>query len=140
MFWLTLSQGFTVFLRRHHASSIRKRQDGTHQKRLQTATVRLMEPHTRYDSYNWHANGSNLPTENLDSTAISGLLAILLGGLLVIFLFAAAAFGIFLIKLLSRKEEDTTQPKLYHAPLSMKISIAVLLIAFLFLGYSSHSN
>ncbi len=41
----------------------------------------------------------------------------LLGGLLIVFLFAAASFGIFQIKLLSRKEENAVELKRYNAPL-----------------------
>ena len=58
----------------------------------------------------------------------------LLLGLLLVFLFAAAAFGIFLIKLLSRKEPDSSEIKPYKAPLLMKISIVVLLAAVFALG------
>jgi formate hydrogenlyase subunit 3/multisubunit Na+/H+ antiporter MnhD subunit len=59
---------------------------------------------------------------------------ILLSGLLIIFLFASAAFGIFLIKLLSKKQEDAVELKHYHAPLGMKISIVVLLVLVFALG------
>jgi hydrogenase-4 component F len=66
----------------------------------------------------------------LQSTAYSPFL---LCGLLLIFLFAAVSFGLFLIKLLSRKE-DGPLPKLYHVPLSMKVSIVVLLVMVFVLG------
>ena len=59
----------------------------------------------------------------------------LLFGLLLTFLFAAGAFGIFLIKLLSRKEiEKPSETKQYHATLGMKASIVVLLITVFVLG------
>jgi hydrogenase-4 component F len=58
----------------------------------------------------------------------------LLGGLLTIFLFAAAAFGIFQIKLLSRTEASEAELKRYQAPLSMKIPIIVLLGTVFVLG------
>lgn len=56
----------------------------------------------------------------------------LTAGLLFIFLFVAAAFGLFLIKLLTRKEPGEIEP--YHAPLSMKLPIAALLAAVFILG------
>ena len=52
----------------------------------------------------------------LQSAELSPFLTV---GLLFIFLFVAAALGIFLIKLLSKKDE--TQIKPYHAPLGMKL-------------------
>jgi hydrogenase-4 component F len=58
----------------------------------------------------------------------------LLFGLLIIFLFAAAAFGVFIIKLLSRKEEKPGEIKHYQATFGMKISIVALLIAVFVLG------
>jgi hydrogenase-4 component F len=58
----------------------------------------------------------------------------LLLGLLTVFLFVAAGFGIFLIKLLSRKDEDAPGVKRYQASLGMKIPIVVLLIAVFALG------
>ncbi|MCW4001238.1 MAG: proton-conducting transporter membrane subunit [Candidatus Bathyarchaeota archaeon] len=58
----------------------------------------------------------------------------LLLGLLVIFLFATAAFGVFLIKLLTNKQEDTMAPKVYRVPLSMKVTIVVLLASVFALG------
>ncbi len=59
----------------------------------------------------------------------------LLFGLLLIFLFAAAAFGVFLIKMLSRKEEGKSDEiKHYQATLGMKISIVVLLAMVFVLG------
>jgi hydrogenase-4 component F len=58
----------------------------------------------------------------------------LLLGLLLVFLFVAAAFGIFLIKLLSRKEEDARGVKRYEASLGMKIPIVILLVTVFALG------
>jgi hydrogenase-4 component F len=60
----------------------------------------------------------------------------LLGGLLLIFLFVAAAFGIFLINLLSRTETTPalSEVKRFHAPLGMKLPIAALLIIIFVLG------
>ena len=58
----------------------------------------------------------------------------LLLGLLTVFLFVAGAFGVFLIKLLSRKDEDAPGVKRYEASLGMKISIIVLLIAVFAFG------
>ncbi len=58
----------------------------------------------------------------------------LLLGLLIVFLFVAGAFGIFLIKLLSRREEDAPGVKRYEASLGMKIPIVVLLISVFALG------
>jgi hydrogenase-4 component F len=61
---------------------------------------------------------------------------ILLGGLLLIFLFASASFGIFLIKLLSKTEQDDlVKPKVYSASIGMKISIIVLLAMIVVLGF-----
>jgi hydrogenase-4 component F len=57
----------------------------------------------------------------------------LLGGLLTIFLFVAAAFGVFLIKILTQKEDCPTD-KHYRAPLGMKLPIVVLLFAVFVLG------
>jgi hydrogenase-4 component F len=57
----------------------------------------------------------------------------LLLGLLTVFLFAAAAFGIFLIKMLSRKE-DASELKPFHAGWGMKIPVVVLLIVVFVLG------
>lgn len=54
--------------------------------------------------------------------------------LLLVFLFVAGAFGIFMIKLLSRKEEDVSGGKRYEASLGMKIPIVVLLIVVFALG------
>ncbi len=65
----------------------------------------------------------------LQSAQLSPLLTI---GLLLIFLFVAAAFGVFLMKLLTKKEAGET--KQYHAPLSMKLPIAALLITVFVLG------
>ncbi|HEX7482385.1 MAG TPA: proton-conducting transporter membrane subunit [Candidatus Bathyarchaeia archaeon] len=67
----------------------------------------------------------------LESAKLSPFLLL---GLLTIFLFVAGAFGIFLIKLLSRKEEDTPGVKHYQASLSMKIPIIILLAAIFALG------
>jgi hydrogenase-4 component F len=58
----------------------------------------------------------------------------LLLGLLIVFLFVAGAFGIFLIKLLSKTEEDAPGVKRYIASLSMKIPIIILLAAVFALG------
>jgi hydrogenase-4 component F len=58
----------------------------------------------------------------------------LLLGLLIIFLFVAGAFGIFMIKLLSKKEEDTPGVKRYEAFLGMKIPIVILLAIVFALG------
>jgi hydrogenase-4 component F len=58
----------------------------------------------------------------------------LLLGLLTVFLFVAAGFGIFLIKLLSRKEEDSPDVKRFQASLSMKIPIVILLVIVFALG------
>ena len=58
----------------------------------------------------------------------------LLFGLLIIFLFAAAAFGVFIIKLLSQKEENPGEIKHYQATFGMKISIVALLITVFVLG------
>ena len=58
----------------------------------------------------------------------------LLLGLLIVFLFVAGAFGIFLIKLLSKKEEDTPGVKRYEASFGMKISIVILLVTVFALG------
>lgn len=65
----------------------------------------------------------------IQSAALSPVLTF---GLLFIFFFATAAFGVFLIKLLSKKEEDET--KQYHAPLGMKLPIAILLVIVFVLG------
>jgi formate hydrogenlyase subunit 3/multisubunit Na+/H+ antiporter MnhD subunit len=59
---------------------------------------------------------------------------VLLLGLLTIFLFVAGAFGIFLIKLLSRKEVDAPGVKRYEASLDMKIPIVILLASVFALG------
>ena len=58
----------------------------------------------------------------------------LLFGLLIIFLFVAGAFGIFMIKLLSKKEEDAPGVKRYEASLGMKIPIVILLVTVFALG------
>jgi hydrogenase-4 component F len=67
----------------------------------------------------------------LESAKLSPFLLL---GLLTVFLFVAGAFGIFLIKLLSRKEEDAPGVKRYEASLGMKIPIVVLLVAVFALG------
>jgi hydrogenase-4 component F len=55
-------------------------------------------------------------------------------GLLVIFLFVAAAFGIFLIKLLSKKDEAISDVKVYNVAVGMKVAIIVLLAVVFILG------
>jgi hydrogenase-4 component F len=67
----------------------------------------------------------------LESAKLSPFLLL---GLLTVFLFVAGAFGIFLIKLLSRKEEDAPGVKRYEASLGMKIPIILLLAAVFVLG------
>ncbi len=60
---------------------------------------------------------------------------VLLFGLLTIFLFAASAFGVFLVKLLTRREDNNSEEtNRYKAPLGMKIPIAILLVAVFVLG------
>jgi hydrogenase-4 component F len=60
---------------------------------------------------------------------------VLLLGLLSIFFFVAAAFGIFMVKLLSQQEDgDTAGLKPFHAGLEMKIPIIVLLAIIFALG------
>ena len=61
----------------------------------------------------------------LESAKLSPFLLL---GLLTVFLFVAAGFGIFLIKLLSRKEEDSPGVKRFQASLGMKIPIIILLV------------
>jgi hydrogenase-4 component F len=58
----------------------------------------------------------------------------LLLGLLTVFLFVAAAFGIFMIRLLSKKDVDTPGVKRYEASLGMKTAIAALLIVVFAFG------
>jgi hydrogenase-4 component F len=68
----------------------------------------------------------------LQSATISPFL---LFGLLIIFLFAAAAFGLFLIKMFSNRNQDNSQQiKPFKAPLSMKLPIIILLVAVFVLG------
>ena len=67
----------------------------------------------------------------LESAKLSPFLLL---GLLIIFLFVAGAFGIFMIKLLSKKEEDTPGVKRYEASLGMKIPIVILLVTVFTLG------
>ena len=67
----------------------------------------------------------------LESAKLSPFLLL---GLLIVFLFVAGAFGIFMIKLLSKKEEDTPGVKRYEASLGMKIPIVILLVTVFALG------
>lgn len=68
----------------------------------------------------------------LESIIVSPLLLI---GLLIVFFFVASSFGIFLIKMLSRKEEvNTTELKPFHASWGMKIPIIALLAVVFILG------
>ncbi len=67
----------------------------------------------------------------LQTAAVSPFLLV---GLLTVFLFVAAAFGIFLIKLLTRKEDSTTDLKPFHAGWGMKIPIIILLAIVITLG------
>ncbi len=67
----------------------------------------------------------------LESTKLSPFLLL---GLLIVFLFVAGAFGIFMIKLLSKKEEDSPGVKRYEASLGMKIPIVILLVTVFALG------
>lgn len=66
----------------------------------------------------------------IESAAFS---PILLGSLLIIFLFVSSAFGFFLIKLFTRKDEGNLTKK-YNVPVSMKIPIVVLLGVVFVLG------
>lgn len=65
------------------------------------------------------------------SAAVSPVLLIVL---LTIFLFAAAAFGIFMIKMLSRKEDSTADVPPFRVGWGMKIPIIVLLVIVFTLG------
>jgi hydrogenase-4 component F len=65
----------------------------------------------------------------IQSAELSPLLTI---GLLFIFLFVAAALGVFFLKLLTRKEPGEIKP--YQAPLSMKVPILVLIVIVFILG------
>jgi NADH:ubiquinone oxidoreductase subunit 5 (subunit L)/multisubunit Na+/H+ antiporter MnhA subunit len=68
----------------------------------------------------------------LESAALTPALLL---GLLIVFLLVAAGFGIFMIKLLSRKEESITLDlKPFHAGWDMKIPIIVLLAVVFVLG------
>lgn len=67
----------------------------------------------------------------LESAKLSPFLLL---GLLIVFLFVAGAFGIFMIKLLSKKEEDSPGVKRYEASLGMKIPIVILLVTVFALG------
>jgi formate hydrogenlyase subunit 3/multisubunit Na+/H+ antiporter MnhD subunit len=61
----------------------------------------------------------------------------LLIGLLTVFLFVSAAFGIFLVKMLTRKDQDAPavgELKPFHAGWGMKIPIIILLAAVFILG------
>lgn len=59
----------------------------------------------------------------------------LLFGLLIVFLCATAAIGVFLIKMFSKRSEDgATELKRFNAPLSMKLPIIILLTAVFVLG------
>jgi hydrogenase-4 component F len=55
-------------------------------------------------------------------------------GLLLIFLFTAAAFGVFMIKLLTRKEDSVADVKPFHVGWGMKAPIVALLVAVFLLG------
>ncbi len=65
----------------------------------------------------------------IQSTILSPILTL---SLLFIFLFVAAAFGIFLLKILTRK--DSGETKQFKASLAMKLPIAVLLVIVFVLG------
>jgi len=67
----------------------------------------------------------------LESASLSPFLLL---GLLSVFLVVASAFGIFLIKMLSQKETDSTDIPQYQSTVGMKIAIAALLIAVFILG------
>ena len=68
----------------------------------------------------------------LQSASVSPFL---LFGLLMVFLFATAAFGIFLIKLLSnRSDADAKEIKRFNVPISMKLPIIVLLVTVFVMG------
>jgi hydrogenase-4 component F len=65
------------------------------------------------------------------STAVSPALTIVL---LTVFLFVSAAFGIFMIRMLSRKEDSTTDVPKFKVEWSMKIPIMILLAIVVTLG------
>jgi hydrogenase-4 component F len=65
------------------------------------------------------------------STAISPILTIVL---LTVFLFVSAAFGIFMIRMLSRKEEFVADVPKFKVEWSMKIPIIILLAIVVALG------
>lgn len=65
------------------------------------------------------------------STLVSPVLTVVL---LTVFLFAAAAFGVFMIKMLSRKEDSTADVPYFHVGWGMKIPIAILLAIVFVLG------
>lgn len=67
----------------------------------------------------------------MQSLGLSPVLTIVL---LTVFLFAASAFGIYLIKLLSRKEVSTADVQPFHVGWGMKIPIIILLITVFMLG------
>ena len=109
-----LYQSFTIPFRRHPAPPIQRRKNGTHQKRNKTPTLRIMEPNLGCHSNNRHASISNfLPKVSilLQSAELSPFLTV---GLLLIFLFVAAAFGIFLIKLLPKKMKPKPNRTMRH--------------------------
>jgi hydrogenase-4 component F len=59
----------------------------------------------------------------------------MLFGLLIVFLFATAAFGLFLIKMFSQKSEDgAPELKRFCAPVTMKLPIIILLAMVFVLG------
>ncbi len=64
----------------------------------------------------------------------AGMSPLLLIGLLLIFLFATAAFGVFLIKLLARTDDNAGETKRFKVPLTMKIPIIALLATVFVLG------
>lgn len=65
------------------------------------------------------------------STLFSPWLSIVL---LTVFLFAAAAFGVFMIRMLTRKEDSTADVPHFHVGWGMKIPIIVLLAIVFVLG------
>jgi hydrogenase-4 component F len=65
------------------------------------------------------------------STLVSPALTVVL---LIVFLFAAAAFGVFMIKMLSRKEDSAADLPYFHVGWGMKIPIIILLVIVFVLG------
>jgi hydrogenase-4 component F len=65
------------------------------------------------------------------STAVSPILTIVL---LTVFLFVSAAFGIFMIRMLSRKEESVADVPKFKVEWSMKVPIIILLVIVVALG------